>query len=78
LKLQAATETPVSTAHTKILKLDRKTLINGKIVSVLERLKPICYHDPHHPALFRNRRQLRAILEEVIPGISPSQEEPEF
>jgi FlaA1/EpsC-like NDP-sugar epimerase len=77
-KLHAPSETPVSTTHSKILKLDRKTLINGRIVSVLERLKPVCYYDPHHAALFRNRRQLRAVLEEVIPGIGPSQEEPEF
>jgi FlaA1/EpsC-like NDP-sugar epimerase len=77
-KLHADTETPVSTSYSKILKLDRKTLINGRIVSVLDRLRPICYHDPHHPSLFRNRRELRSILEEVIPGIGPSQEEPEF
>jgi FlaA1/EpsC-like NDP-sugar epimerase len=77
-KLYADTETPEPTGHTKILKLKRKTLINGRITSVLERLRPICYHDPQCGRVFRNRRALRAVLEEVIPGVGPSHEEPEF
>ncbi len=76
--LHAESETPEPTEHPKILKLRRKTLINGRIVSVLERLRPICYRDPECPAVFRNRRALRSILEEVIPGIGPTHEEPEF
>jgi len=77
-KLHADTEVPELTEHPKILKLKRKTLINGRIVPVLERLRPICYHDPAEPALFRSRRALRAVLEEVIPGIGLAHEEPEF
>jgi FlaA1/EpsC-like NDP-sugar epimerase len=77
-KLHADTETPLATEHPKILALERKTLINGRITSVLERLRPICYHDPEHSGIFRNKRALRAVLEEVIPGIGPSLEEPEF
>ena len=49
-KLHADTETPEPTEHPKILKLRRKTLINGRITSVLERLRPICFHDPQCPA----------------------------
>jgi FlaA1/EpsC-like NDP-sugar epimerase len=77
-KLFAESEIPELTGYPKILKLRRKTLINGRISSVLERLKPICFHDPQNPSLFRNRRALRGVLEEVIPGIGPTQEEPEF
>jgi FlaA1/EpsC-like NDP-sugar epimerase len=77
-KLHADSETPEPTEHPKILKLRRKTLINGRITSVLERLRPICFHDPEYPHQFRNRRALRAVLEEVIPGIGPAGEEPEF
>ena len=77
-KLHADTEVPEPTEHPKILKLQRKTLINGRIVPVLERLRPICFHDPHQPSLFRNRRALRAVLDEVIPGIGQAPEEPEF
>ncbi len=77
-KLHGDSEIPEPTAHPKILKLRRKTLINGRIHSVLERLRPICYYDAQCAALFRNRRALRAVLEEVIPAIGPSQFEPEF
>jgi len=77
-KLHADTEVPEPTAQARIMKLRRKTLINGRINSVLDRLRPICFHDPEHPLLFRNRRALRAVLEEVIPGIGPSVNEPEF
>jgi FlaA1/EpsC-like NDP-sugar epimerase len=77
-KLYAQGETLESTEHSKILKLQRKTLINGRITSVLERLHPICFHDPQSPHAFRNKKALRAILEEVIPGISPSVDEAEF
>jgi len=77
-KLHADSETPEPTQQARILKLRRKTLINGKINSVLDRLRPICFHDADQPGLFRNRRALRAVLEEVIPGIGPSVSEPEF
>jgi FlaA1/EpsC-like NDP-sugar epimerase len=77
-KLHADTETPEPTEQARILKLHRKTLINGRITSVLEKLRPICFHDPQAAALFRNRRALREVLEEVIPGIGPSGSEPEF
>jgi len=77
-KLHADTEIPEPTDYSKIFKLKRKTLINGRITSVLERLQPICYHDAACAAAFRNRRSLRTILQEVIPGIQLLPEEPEF
>jgi FlaA1/EpsC-like NDP-sugar epimerase len=77
-KLHADTEVTESTGHPKILKLHRKTLINGRITSVLERLRPVCFHDPQSPGAFRNKRCLRAILQEVIPGIELAPDEPEF
>jgi FlaA1/EpsC-like NDP-sugar epimerase len=77
-RLYADSETPEPTEHPKILKLHRKTLINGRITSVLDRLRPICFHDAASPHLFRNRRALHLVLEEVIPGLGPAHEEPEF
>ena len=77
-KLHADTEVTESTGHPKILKLQRKTLINGRINSVLERLRPVCFHDPQSPGAFRNKRCLRVILQEVIPGIELAPDEPEF
>jgi FlaA1/EpsC-like NDP-sugar epimerase len=77
-KLHADSEVPEPTEQPRVLKLKRKTLINGRITSVLDRLRPICFHDPACPGVFRNRRALRVVLEEVIPGIGPSSLEPEF
>ncbi len=77
-KLHADTEIPEPTGYPKIQKLQRKTLINGRITSVLERLRPICYHDPSSACSFRNRRTLRAVLTEVIPNLGLPPEEPEF
>jgi len=77
-KLHADSEITESTGNPKILKLHRKTLINGRITAVLERLRPVCFHDPQAPSAFRNRRCLRTILQEVIPGIDLPPEEPEF
>jgi FlaA1/EpsC-like NDP-sugar epimerase len=77
-KLHTDAEVPESTGYPKILRLHRKSVINGRITSVLERLRPICFHDPQSPAAFRNKRCLKAILQEVIPGIELPPEEPEF
>ncbi len=77
-RLYAEGEAPEATSNRRILKLKRKTLINGRINSVLDRLRPICFHDPEKPSVYRNKRELRRVLEEVIPGIAPSSEEMEF
>jgi FlaA1/EpsC-like NDP-sugar epimerase len=77
-KLHTDSEATESTGFAKILRLHRKTVINGRITSVLEKLRPVCFHDPQAPAAFRNKRCLRAILQEVIPGIELPPEEPEF
>ena len=77
-KLHTDSEIPESTGYPKILRLPRKPVINGRITSVLERLRPICFHDAQAPSAFRNKRCLRAILQEVIPGIELPPDEPEF
>jgi len=77
-RLYADSEQPEPTAHPRIMKLQRRTLINGRINPVLERLAPICYFDHAHAALFRNRRALREVLHEVIPTVGPFDDEPEF
>jgi len=77
-KLHADSEVPEPTAQARVLKLRRRTLINGGISLVVDRLRPICFRDPGHPHLFRNRRALRAVLGEVIPGIGGCGSEPEF
>jgi len=77
-RLYADSEKPEPTAHPRIMKLQRRTLINGRINAVLERLQPICFHDPSQHAKFRSRRMLRELLHEVIPTVGPFDDEPEF
>ena len=77
-KLHADTEIPEPTSSPRILKLKRKTLINGRITSVMERLGPICFFQKESASSFRNRRELMSVLGEVIPGIGPTEEEPEY
>jgi FlaA1/EpsC-like NDP-sugar epimerase len=76
-RLFAPTEVPEPTGEPRILKLKRKTLINGRIAAVLDRLSPVCFFDPARPALYRNRVELRRVLGDVIPGITLSAGEPE-
>jgi FlaA1/EpsC-like NDP-sugar epimerase len=77
-RLYADSERPEPTAHPRIMKLQRRTLINGRINPVLDRLAPICFHDPAQASRFRNRRALREVLHEVIPTVGPFDDEPEF
>jgi FlaA1/EpsC-like NDP-sugar epimerase len=77
-RLFADSERPEPTAHPRIMKLQRRTLINGRINPVLDRLHPICFHDPAQAPRFRNRRALREVLHEVIPTVGPFDDEPEF
>ena len=75
-RLFADSERPEPTAHPRILKLQRRTLINGRINSVLESLQPIRYHDPARAARSA-RRVLREVLHQVIPTVGPFDDEPE-
>jgi len=77
-RLYADSEKPEPTEHPRIMKLQRRTLINGRINSVLERLAPICFHESAHASRFRSRRALREVLHEVIPTVGPFDDEPEF
>lgn len=77
-RLYADGERPEPTPYPRIMKLQRRTLINGRINAVLERLAPICYHDPAQASRFRNRRALREVLHEVVPTVGPFDDEPEF
>jgi FlaA1/EpsC-like NDP-sugar epimerase len=77
-KLFASTEIPEPTSNPKILKLKRKSLINGRIGEVLDLLTPICFFDADKPSRYRNRRALRSVLRQVIPGIDAPEDEPEY
>jgi hypothetical protein len=41
-------------------------------------MKSICFADPDHPALFRNRRMLKSIVKQIIPTLILPEDEPEY
>ena len=72
-KLYADTEVPEPTEHPKILKLraqdphQREDHLGARAAAADLLPRP-----RERPRVFRNRRALRAVLEEVIPGIGPA------
>lgn len=66
------------TSYRKILKLNRASAINGRLDSVLELLKPICFSDPAKNSIYRNRRELRKTLRLIIPSLDIPEDEPEY
>ncbi len=77
-KLWSDGEIPYQTESKKILKLKRNSLINGNLFKLIEKLKPICFFDTTKHNLFRNRRELKKILNEAIPTIEIPENEPEY
>jgi len=77
-RLWSEEDSPEETAYTKILKLKRARAINGRLNSVLELLKPICFADHDKNTIYRNRRELRKTLRLVIPSLNIPEDEPEY
>ena len=78
-KLWTKEETPYPTESNKILELHReKLLINGNLKPLIEKLSPVCFFDENKPDVFRNRKYLKKILKEAIPGIQIHSNEPEY
>jgi FlaA1/EpsC-like NDP-sugar epimerase len=75
-RLWAEGDNPLATEYAKLLSLDRKYALNGKLPAVLESLRPICYFDPMLPRAYRNRRMLRESLKRIIPDLRLPDDEP--
>lgn len=75
-RLWAEGDAPMPTEYAKLLVLDRKYALNGKLPAVLERLRPICFFDPAFPQAYRNRRMLRETLKRIIPNLRLPSDEP--
>jgi len=71
-------EAPQSTTYPKIMQLQRSGRLNGRLGPALERLRRVCYLDPACPDVYRDRRELRRILREVIPTLSAPDDEPRY
>ncbi len=71
-------ERPMPTGHSRINRLPRGERFNGSFDCLLSKLHAVCFFDPDKPALYRNRRELRAVLREYIPSIEAPRDEPEY
>jgi FlaA1/EpsC-like NDP-sugar epimerase len=60
----------------KLLLLDRKYALNGKLNAVLDSLRPICFFREDSPQNYRNRRMLRETLKRIIPDLRLPEDEP--
>lgn len=77
-KLWCDNEKPEPTGFDKILKLQRKTAVNGQLDEVLAELASICYTNGNGEARYRNRKTLKELLRRVIPTLSISDDEPDY
>jgi FlaA1/EpsC-like NDP-sugar epimerase len=69
-KLWAGDETPVMTAYSRILKLERgRPGPGGSVRTLIDRLRPICRFDPAQKAMYRDSGLLKKILTEAIPSL---------
>jgi FlaA1/EpsC-like NDP-sugar epimerase len=62
----------------KLLLLDRKYALNGKLNAVLDSLRPICFFREDSPQAYRNRRMLRETLKRIIPDLRLPADEPPY
>ncbi len=77
-RLWAEGDNPLATEYPKLLVLDRKYALNGKLDAVLESLRPICFFREESPQAFRNRRMLRETLKRIIPDLRLPDDEPPY
>ncbi len=77
-RLWEAEQKVTSTSNPKVNCLEdplRPELEISKLITVLY---PICYLDPSHPELYRNRIALKKTLEPFFPQVAPTSEEPQY
>jgi FlaA1/EpsC-like NDP-sugar epimerase len=60
----------------KLLLLDRRYALNGRLNAVLDSLRPICFFREDAPKAYRNRRMLRETLKRIIPDLRLPEDEP--
>ncbi len=72
------TESIEPTGYPKINRILRNGHVLQNLPQLLESLRPICFFDPTHPELYRNRRRLREILKQAIPTLEIPPDEPEY
>jgi FlaA1/EpsC-like NDP-sugar epimerase len=77
-RLWAVGDSVQPTECPKLLLLDRKYALNGKLNAVLDSLRPICFFREDSPQAYRNRRMLRETLKRIIPDLRLPEDEPPY
>jgi FlaA1/EpsC-like NDP-sugar epimerase len=67
-KLFTDSEVPVTTAHTKILRIEQTLACEFNLTELLTRLEPICYFKSGKATLYRNIAALKNVIAEYVPG----------
>jgi FlaA1/EpsC-like NDP-sugar epimerase len=76
-KLWADDENPVTTAYSRILKVESKKGRPGTAIrDLIDRLRPICSFDPAHKACYRDSALLKKLLAEAIPSLREPEKTP--
>ncbi len=76
-KLWNNREDPIQTEYARIFKVkaEQADFSAGELA---EEVDPICFFDPEHPDVFRNRNALRNILKKFFPSLQVPDNEPEY
>ena len=77
-RLWSDDERPEETEFSKIFRLVRDGRANGELQYLLERLRPICFFDEAAPEMYRNRRELKALLRSFAPSLEIPDDEPVY
>ena len=76
--LCAADEREVATPFTRIKRIEFPGERLDRVAEILESLRPICFRDPRYPAVYRNRKYLRSLLQSYVPTLPDKDDEPEY
>jgi FlaA1/EpsC-like NDP-sugar epimerase len=68
-KLFTGNEVPVTTAHTKILRIQQTDECEFNLTELLNRLEPICYFKSDKAGLYRNIAALKDVIAAYVPAI---------
>lgn len=71
-------ERPIPTGFSRINRLPREERFNGSFDRLLSELGAVCFFDPERPDSYRNRRELRRIINSFIPSVNHVDAEPEY
>jgi FlaA1/EpsC-like NDP-sugar epimerase len=77
-RLWSDNETPEPTEYPKLIRLKRNGHSISDLNEIMNRLQPICYFQEDKSRLYRNRRELKRVLAEIIPTLRASENEPQY